>query len=207
MPAIATYPGTVTPLRGLNAFAESERDVLFGRDREREDIARLVIGEGFRAGLLHGEPGVGKTSLLRAGVIPHLRDHGVIALACDDIGDPVESFGQAVTSATGLSKTDEETPVAFLSRVVGQALSGQLYLFILDDVDIILGAEDQRTEDLKELFARVVTRSGGRARFLFSCSSAGVHLLSRLDGQPSGQIAGGVELLPVALVPESEDFL
>jgi len=181
MPAIATYPGTVTPLRGLNAFAESERDVLFGRDREREDIARLVIGEGFRAGLLHGEPGVGKTSLLRAGVIPHLRDHGVIALPCDDISNPVESFGQAVAAATGLARNDDESPVGFLGRVVAQALSGQLYLFILDDVDVILGAEDQRTEDLKELFSRVVTRSGGRARFLFSCNSAGVHLLSRLE--------------------------
>ncbi len=181
MPAIATYPGTVTPLRGLNAFAESERDVLFGRDREREELARLVIGEGFRAGLLHGEPGVGKTSLLRAGLIPHLRDHGVIALPCDDISNPVESFGYSVTAATGLARNDDETPVGFLARVVAQALSGQLYLFILDDVDIILGAEDQRTDDLKELFARVVTRSGGRARFLFSCNSSGVHLLSRLE--------------------------
>ena len=181
MPAIATYPGTVTPLRGLNTFAESERDVLFGRDREREALAQLVIGEGFRAGLLHGEPGVGKTSLLRAGLIPHLRDHGVIALACDDISDPVASFGQAVTAATGQVPTEDETGVGFLARVVAQALSGQLYLFILDDVDIILGAEDQRTEDLKELFARVVTRSGGRARFLFSCNNAGVYLLSRLE--------------------------
>ena len=76
MPAVATtFPGTVTPLRGLGFFSESERDVLFGRDAEREELTRLVTSDSFRAGLLYGESGVGKTSLLRAGLIPHLRDH------------------------------------------------------------------------------------------------------------------------------------
>src|SRR5690606_16740604 len=90
--ANATYPGTVTPLRGLSSFAESERDVLFGRDRERDELARLVTDQSFRAGLLHGEPGVGKTSLLRAGLGPDLRDHGVVALFCDDNSRPIDSF-------------------------------------------------------------------------------------------------------------------
>src|SRR5690348_5179286 len=74
--AVATYPGTVSPLRGLDPFGEAERDVLFGRDRARDDLAKLVGGDGFRAGLLHGEPGIGKTSLLKAGLLPQLRDHG-----------------------------------------------------------------------------------------------------------------------------------
>ncbi len=178
----ATYPGTVTPLRGLSPFAESERDVLFGRDRERDELARMVTNDGFRAGLLYGESGVGKTSLLRAGLAPHLRDHGVVALFCDDIYHPAESFARAVQQASGMAPNDGEQPMMYLARVVSQALEGQLYLFILDEVDRALATGDERIiADLGDLFARVVTRSGGRARFLFSCASSHVHLFGLLE--------------------------
>jgi hypothetical protein len=177
-----TYPGTVTPLRGLAAFSESERDVLFGRDHERDELAKLITGDGFRAGLLYGEPGVGKTSLLRAGLIPHLRDHGVIALPCDDLTNPAASFAAAAAQATGLAPVEGERPINFLARIVSQAIAGQLYLFILDDVDVILGrGEDSVITQLGDLFSRVVTRSGGRARFLFACCSSRVHRFGVLE--------------------------
>jgi hypothetical protein len=191
-----TYPGTVTPLRGLNAFAESERDVLFGRDGEREDLARLVSAEGFRAGLVYGESGVGKTSLLRAGVVPHLRDHGVVALMCDDIFRPEESFARAMGQATGTMRGATEQPVQFLARILADA-HGQIFLFILDEADVALSssrgaaapgavgsvgsADDRVVSELGELFARVVARSAGRARFLFACASERLHVFGALE--------------------------
>src|SRR4030095_7445867 len=90
--AVATYPGTVSPLRGLDPYGEAERDVWQGRETERDELAKLVTADGFRAGLLFGEPGVGKTSLIRAGLIPYLRDHGIVALACEDLAAPGQSF-------------------------------------------------------------------------------------------------------------------
>lgn len=179
---VTTYPGTVTPVRGLSAFTESERDVLFGRDRERDELTKLITGEGFRAGLLYGEPGVGKTSLLRAGLIPHLRDHGVIALPCDDIFAPAESFAVAASQQTGLAVGQDERPLQYLARIVSQALAGQQYLFILDEVDEIFRRNDDRVvTELGDLFARVVTRSAGRARFLFCCASQRLHLFGQLE--------------------------
>ncbi|HWM88625.1 MAG TPA: hypothetical protein VNO33_22400, partial [Kofleriaceae bacterium] len=191
MPA-TTYPGTVTPLRGLNAFAESERDVLFGRDGERDDLARLVSAEGFRAGLLYGESGAGKTSLLRAGLVPHLRDHGVVALLCEDIERPEESFAAALGRATGAVRGATEPPVQFLGRVLTDAV-GQIFLFIVDEADVALSgvrtgaggsvgsADDRVVSELGELFARVVARSGGRARFLFACASERLHVFGALE--------------------------
>jgi len=177
--AIATYPGTVSPLRGLDAFGEAERDVWHGRESERDDLARLVTGDGFRAGLLFGEPGVGKTSLLRAGLIPHLRDHGTVALACEDLAQPAASFAAGL-SAYGIQPTANEPAVMFAARAVASAVAGQQFVFVVDDVDLLCG-DDRATTELSDLFARVVSRSAGRARFLFACASERMNVLGALE--------------------------
>lgn len=176
---VATYPGTVTPLRGLGCFAESERDVFFGREREREELARLVTSQSFRAGLLYGEAGVGKSSLLRAGLQPDLRDQGVVALVCSDNSQPLNSLAQALSVATGLSPNDRETATAFLARVVGEG--AQMYLFILDDIDLAMQNDERVTAEIAEIFTRVASRAAGRARFLFACASERVHRFAALE--------------------------
>jgi len=177
--AIATYPGTVSPLRGLDAFGEAERDVWHGRETERDDLARLVTGDGFRAGLLFGEPGVGKTSLIRAGLIPHLRDHGTVALACEDLAQPAVSFATGL-SAYGIQPTANEPAAMFAARAVAAAVPGQQFVFIVDDVDLLCN-DDRATAELSDLFARVVSRSAGRARFLFACASERMNVLGALE--------------------------
>jgi DNA-binding MarR family transcriptional regulator/HEAT repeat protein len=176
---VATYPGTVSPLRGLDPFGEAERDVWHGREAERDELAKLVTGDGFRAGLLFGEPGVGKTSLVRAGLIPYLRDHGIVALACEDVAQPAASFASGL-SAFGIQPMANEQPVAFITRAVSAAVAGQQFVFIVDDADLAC-ADETATAELSDLFARVVSRSAGRARFLFVCASERLHVLGTLE--------------------------
>jgi HEAT repeat protein len=177
--AVATYPGTVSPLRGLDPFGEAERDVWQGRESERDEVARMVTADGFRAGLLFGEQGVGKTSLVRAGLIPHLRDHGVVALACEDLSQPAQSFAMGLSSF-GIQPNVGELPVAFLVRAVSNAVQGQQFVFIVDDVDLACH-DDRITSELSEIFAKVVSRSAGRARFLFVCASDRLNVLGALE--------------------------
>ena len=180
--AFATYPGTVSPLRGLNAFTESEREVFYGRDQDVEALTRLVTGDNYRAGLLHGESGVGKTSLLRAGLVPHLRDHGYQALYCRNILDPIQSLASELTALTGQTAGEGETPLKFLTRVVADAMPGQLFILILDDVEQALTRGDEAVSDLGNLFARVMGRRyGGRARFLYCCSRENVYQFDALE--------------------------
>ncbi|HUJ63095.1 MAG TPA: HEAT repeat domain-containing protein [Kofleriaceae bacterium] len=177
--AVATYPGTVSPLRGLDPFGEAERDVWQGRETERDELARMVTADGFRAGLLFGEPGVGKTSLVRAGLIPHLRDHGIVALACEDFAQPGASFATGL-SAFGIQPNPQEPPTAFITRAVSNAVAGQQFVFVIDDIDLACG-DDRQTSEIAELFAKVVSRSAGRARFLFVAASDRMHALGALE--------------------------
>ena len=177
--AVATYPGTVSPLRGLDPFGEAERDVWHGRETERDEIAKMVTADQFRSGLVYGEPGVGKTSLVRAGLIPYLRDHGIVALACEDLTQPASSFAQGL-SAFGIQPNANELPALFAQRAVTNAVAGQQFVFVVDDIDLL--CQDERAVgELSDLYQRVVSRGAGRARFLFVCASERQHLLGALE--------------------------
>lgn len=60
-----------SPWPGLASFGESDSAFFRGRDREAEELARLVRRE--RLTLLYGRSGLGKSSLLAAGLFPRLR--------------------------------------------------------------------------------------------------------------------------------------
>ncbi|MFJ9633592.1 hypothetical protein ACIRU8_38460 [Streptomyces sp. NPDC101175] len=60
------------PYRGLTRFEMADRDLFFGRDRVTDAVNRLVCDHRFA--VLFGPSGSGKSSLLRAGLIPRLRD-------------------------------------------------------------------------------------------------------------------------------------
>jgi WD40 repeat protein len=61
---------STNPYVGPRPFEEAERDRFFGRDEEIRILAGLVMSR--RASLLFAQSGAGKSSLLRAGLIPEL---------------------------------------------------------------------------------------------------------------------------------------
>jgi len=78
-----------TPYRGLQRFTRDESAVFFGRGRAIREIYNLVIDPGTRPVILYyGPTGVGKSSVLDAGLVPRLeRSHEVRYLRRDpDLG-------------------------------------------------------------------------------------------------------------------------
>jgi hypothetical protein len=59
------------PWPGLDAFTEAQSPFFFGRDAEADELFRRVRRDV--ATLLFGQSGLGKTSLLQAGLFPRLR--------------------------------------------------------------------------------------------------------------------------------------
>ena len=58
------------PYVGLQPYSEAEREYFFGREQDTETIAANLLTA--RLTLLYGASGVGKTSVLAAGVVPSL---------------------------------------------------------------------------------------------------------------------------------------
>ncbi|MBF0566196.1 MAG: hypothetical protein HQK89_13250 [Nitrospirae bacterium] len=58
------------PWPGLTAYTELDKDVFFGRKREIQELLRLIEDDTLTT--LFGRSGLGKTSILRAGIIPGL---------------------------------------------------------------------------------------------------------------------------------------
>ncbi len=100
------------PYVGLAAFDERYADVFFGRSRMEDTVLRALrtqLDNGRRFVLLHGASGSGKTSLLRAGILPKLTrlggDDDLLALAvahCDlasaQPGDTLGALAAALAS-------------------------------------------------------------------------------------------------------------
>jgi len=152
-----------SPYKGLMPFQDSDGDVpfFFGRDRERELVEANLMAS--RLTVLYGETGVGKSSLLRAGVAHHLRalasgnrnargEPGLAVVVFDAWrDDPVAALRAAVagevTHALGGSVTPSNDDGRSLGDTLGmwqELLGGDLYV-ILDQAEeyfLYHGGED-----------------------------------------------------------------
>ena len=63
-----------TPYRSLAYYDRQHRALFAGRDDDVHRFAEVLDDHGTRILVLHGESGVGKSSFLRAGVIPYLEE-------------------------------------------------------------------------------------------------------------------------------------
>ena len=100
--------GTVTvdpenPWLGLFSYSEETRAYFHGRDEEAAELARRVQRKLLT--VLFGQSGLGKTSLLRAGLVPRLRNEGFCPVYvrvdyAPESPPPSEQIKQAIFRAT-----------------------------------------------------------------------------------------------------------
>ena len=103
------------PWPGLSSFTEDTRGFFFGRDKETDELSRLVRRETLT--VLFGQSGLGKSSLLQAGLFPLLRetDHLPLYLRLDhDVPSP---------DLSRRSPDAANTPVSSLADQVKAALN------------------------------------------------------------------------------------
>jgi WD40 repeat protein len=143
-----------SPYKGLAPFEDSELDAIlfFGRERESEVIAANLMAA--RITVLYGPSGVGKTSVLRAGVAYRLRQEQEVEVIVFSnwSGDPVASLIEEVGGDGG-------SLVDALEAAAAEA-GGDLYL-ILDQFEeyfLYHGRHGPFAKELAELLRRPALR-------------------------------------------------
>ncbi len=71
LPIAALWPKY--PYRGLDFYRETDALLFRERDKDVEECTAILLGFGVKILLLQGSSGSGKSSFLRAGLIPHLK--------------------------------------------------------------------------------------------------------------------------------------
>jgi WD40 repeat protein/serine/threonine protein kinase len=169
---------TDVAFRGLLPFQEADRGRFYGREAETLALLRTVTQAEFRFGILFGESGCGKTSLLKAGLVPKLWEEGFVPIYCRSYTDPLAALLSECRKRTHLEIRDDEQPLDYLRRAA-EELDGTLVV-ILDQFEeffINFRAETER-EPFVSLAAAAFADASLPIKFLISIRGDFLHLIS-----------------------------
>ncbi len=153
------------PWLGLVSFTEETRGYFHGREEEAAELGRRVQRKLLT--ILFGQSGLGKTSILQAGLVPRLRPEGFcpvyVRLDYDPHSPPpAEQIKRAVFRATEAAGTWTQS---------GSAVSGEtLWEFLHHREDVLKDAEGRTLipilifDQFEEIFTLAQTDDAGRKR-------------------------------------------
>lgn len=181
--ASVTFSGC--PFPGLDAFDESHADVFLGRDAEiNEALAKLgAVDGGHRRWLqVEGPSGVGKSSFVRAGLIPHIRKQYIAGappawkiVKMRPGLSPIANLAQAICEAVKGSSSRRLNTDAVTEKLRGKpgeikellrAIVGpdEGVLLVIDQLEEAILLEDHKERArFDELLAELIRDGGGPA--------------------------------------------
>ncbi|MGZ8845607.1 MAG: nSTAND1 domain-containing NTPase [Pyrinomonadaceae bacterium] len=186
-----------SPYQGLIPYAETDAPFFFGREKE----TRLIIANMFASPLtlLYGASGVGKSSVLRAGVAHQLRQRDdVIVVAFSTwqgnpvadlvqaIGDNVHRIDVAAGTEIANSLTSESPSFSMASmpdylRACYQH-NGRRFMIILDQFEEYFLYHPQE-DTFSEEFPKAVLQADVPVSFLISIREDSLARLDRFEGR------------------------
>ncbi|MGH7492357.1 MAG: winged helix-turn-helix domain-containing protein [bacterium] len=145
--APVTARSVARPYKFLDYFTEQDAALFFGREAEIEMMSSQVLAH--RSFILHGRSGVGKSSLLRAGLLPRLHAQHHLVFVMRSFQNPLQQMATALREAV-----ITELPSAHLFSVLELLQHGQqqapqrgtVFLFDQFEEFFLLLAEEHRNE-------------------------------------------------------------
>jgi hypothetical protein len=199
-PASESLLAPETPYRGLTPYSEQDAPLFFGREDECDIVIDNMMAS--RLTLLYGASGVGKTSLLRAGVT-----HELLASSRRNIAnygspefvvvyfnrwsdDPVTALTRCIhesvaTTMGGQAEKQEITSAGLAEALHGLTTSlGSDLLIILDQFEeyFLYHPDDDGDGSFAVEFPRAINRTDLRVSFLVAVREDALARLDRFKG-------------------------
>jgi hypothetical protein len=217
---LVPYPSPDHPYIELAAFDKRSRDRFFGREEDIERIVRRI--ESNRLFVLYGASGVGKTSLLQAGVTPRLEhtDPPYTVIFVRAFRDPHQAIRDEVLKALapqGVTLPEHQALSAFLAAAA-QVCPGWLLIVFDQFEEFFINVEQKSRDDFIADLQAINNDQALRIKMLFSLREdwlphmdeiedriprlAKLRLKPLTRAQARAAIVGPVERLNIVYAPE-----
>ena len=103
-------PRTWRPYKFLDYFGPEDADLFFGRDQEIAQLQRQF--HAARSLIVYGESGTGKTSLIRAGLLPRLSPETYVPVYVRALQEPTRAIKDEVIRQLRVDERHLELPLA-----------------------------------------------------------------------------------------------
>lgn len=166
LPGLPRRPLPAEPFRYLEWYSEKDAEVFFGRSTQiRSLYTRATAPDAEPVVLFYGATGVGKSSLLAAGVLPRLRLHHEVDYVRRD---PDLGLLRSLRHALG----GDRQPDATLRELwIAREAAGRPQIVFLDQVEEVWTRRqrgDRELEQLLEEVARCFAEDGVRGRLVLA---------------------------------------
>ncbi len=166
--AASHLPSAARPYKFLDYYTERDASLFFGREQEVGAICSQILAR--RAFILHGRSGVGKSSILRAGLMPKLKAQGHLVFVIRSFTDPVHQMVNALSRVCALEAGGESSPdqIIQLMQLIRRVDDGRYVIFFLDQFEefFTLLSEEARSHFLTA--ARELTSGDLPVRLVFA---------------------------------------
>lgn len=166
--AASHLPLAARPYKFLDYYTERDASLFFGREQEVEAICSQILAR--RAFILHGRSGVGKSSILRAGLMPKLKAQGHLVFVIRSFTDPVHQMVNSLSRVCPFEAGGESSPdqIIQLMQLIRRVDDGRYVIFFLDQFEefFLLLSEEARAHFLEA--ARVLAAADLPVRLVFA---------------------------------------
>ncbi len=143
------------PYKFLHNFDVADRELFYGRDKELKEFEECLEQEDQRLWLLLGRGGAGKTSLVKAGILPRLIEDESPYLYVRYEENLTEAFARAIKNDLGLEPVETDSPAEMVLAAAGK-LNKRLLIFFDQYEHVALRLGNASRAWLNQEFARLI---------------------------------------------------